>query len=156
MWRVQSNIPHNLWPRSAMFYNTSLHFLYIFTLEIFVHNHTVLSCNFLTVNIVNKEAALNFVWLAISTAGAANRNPEGVSSNNLCLPLEFVSNHENIPCGINPSKHVARVVVVIMTEALGESFSLDEIRNKCDWECGCSSCLRGKAKGEIFDRAKAG
>jgi hypothetical protein len=89
--------------------------------------------NFLNVNIVNKEAALNLVWLAISTAGAANRNPEGVSSNNLCLPLEFVSNHENISRGINPSKHVARVVVVIMTEALGESFSLDEIRNKCDW-----------------------
>jgi hypothetical protein len=45
-----------------------------------------------------------------------------------------------------------------MTEALGlgESFSLDEIRNKCDWESGCSSCLRGKAKGEIFYRAKAG
>jgi hypothetical protein len=34
----------------------------------------------------------------------------------------------------NPSKHVASLVVVIMTEALGlgESFSLDEIRNKCD------------------------
>ena len=43
-----------------------------------------------------------------------------------------MSNHENSSCGINPSKHVARVVVVIMTEALGESFSLDEIRNKCD------------------------
>ena len=28
------------------------------------------------------------------------------------------------------SKQVASVVVVIMTEALGESFSLDEIRNK--------------------------
>jgi hypothetical protein len=51
------------------------------------------------------------------------------SSNNLCLPLEFVSNHENSPCGINPSKHVARVVVVIyMTEAIGESFSLDEFK----------------------------
>jgi hypothetical protein len=43
-----------------------------------------------------------------------------------------------------------------MTEALGESFSLDEIRNKCDRESGRSSGLRGKAKGEIFDRAKAG
>ena len=42
--------------------------------------------------------------------------------------MEFVSNHENISCVINPSKHVARVVVVIMTEALGESFSLDEIQ----------------------------
>jgi hypothetical protein len=41
-----------------------------------------------------------------------------------------VSNHENSSCGITPSKHVARVVVVIMTEALGESFSafsLDEL-----------------------------
>jgi hypothetical protein len=28
--------------------------------------------------------------------------------------------------------HVASVVVVIMKEVLGESFSLDEIRNKCD------------------------
>ena len=43
-----------------------------------------------------------------------------------------MSNKEISSCGINPSKHVARVVVVIMTEALGESFSLDEIRNKCD------------------------
>jgi hypothetical protein len=42
--------------------------------------------------------------------------------------LDFVSNHENSSCGINPSKHVARVVVVIMTEALGESFSLDEFK----------------------------
>jgi hypothetical protein len=42
-----------------MFDNTSLHFLYISTLEIFVHNNTILYCNFLTVNIVNKEAALN-------------------------------------------------------------------------------------------------
>jgi hypothetical protein len=99
IWRVQSNIPHNLWPRSAMFHNTSLHFLYISTLEIFVHNNTILYCNCLTVNIVNKVIkrllALNHVWLAISTAGAANRNPEGVSSNNLCLPLEFVSHHGN-------------------------------------------------------------
>jgi hypothetical protein len=39
-----------------------------------------------------------------------------------------VSNHENSSCGINPSKHVARVVVVIMTDALGESFSLDEFK----------------------------
>jgi hypothetical protein len=37
-----------------------------------------------------------------------------------------VSNHENSSCGITPSKHVARIVVVIMTEALGENFSLDE------------------------------
>ena len=37
-----------------------------------------------------------------------------------------MSNHENSSCGITPSKHVARVAVVIMTEALGESFSLDE------------------------------
>jgi hypothetical protein len=44
-----------------MFDNISLHFLYISTLEIFVHNNTVLSCNFLTVNIVNKEAALNLI-----------------------------------------------------------------------------------------------
>ena len=63
--------------------------------------------------------------------------------------------------GINPSKHVASVVVVIMTEALGESFSLDEIRNKCDLRMWLpflaqASCLRGKAKGEICDRAKAG
>jgi hypothetical protein len=35
-----------------------------------------------------------------------------------------VSNHENSSCGINPSKHVARVVVVIITEALGEVFRL--------------------------------
>jgi hypothetical protein len=41
--------------------NTSLHFLYISTLEIFVHNNTILYCNCLTVNIVNKEAALNLV-----------------------------------------------------------------------------------------------
>jgi hypothetical protein len=43
---------------------------------------------------------------------------------------EFVSNdsinHENSSCSITPSKHVARVVVAIMTEALEESFSLDE------------------------------
>ena len=37
-----------------MFDNTSLHFFYISTLEIFVHNNTILYCNFLTVNIVNK------------------------------------------------------------------------------------------------------
>jgi hypothetical protein len=44
--------------------------------------------------------------------------------------LEFESdesiNHENSSCGITLSKHVARVVVAIMTEALEESFSLDE------------------------------
>ena len=44
-----------------MFDNISLHFLYISTLEIFVHNNTILYCNFLTVNIVNKEAASNLV-----------------------------------------------------------------------------------------------
>ena len=44
-----------------MFDNTSLYFLYISTLEIFVHNDTILYCNCLTVNIVNKEAALNLV-----------------------------------------------------------------------------------------------
>jgi hypothetical protein len=44
-----------------MFDNTSLHFLYISALEIFVHNNTILYCNCLTVNIVNKEAALNLV-----------------------------------------------------------------------------------------------
>jgi hypothetical protein len=63
-------------------------------------------------------------------AEAANRNPEGsiyVNSNNLCLPVEFVSNHENNSCGITPSKHVANVVVAIMTEVLEESFSLDEV-----------------------------
>lgn len=52
----------------------------------------------------------------------------------LCLPLEvnafgsviYVSNHENIPCGITFSKHVARVIVAVMAEAPEESFSLDE------------------------------
>ena len=37
-----------------------------------------------------------------------------------------MSHPENILCGITPSKYVARVVVVNMTEALGESFWLDE------------------------------
>ena len=44
-------------------------------------------------------------------AGAVNR--KGVTgSNNLCLPLEFVSNHETSSCRITPSNPVARVVVV--------------------------------------------
>jgi hypothetical protein len=55
-----------------MFDNTLLHFLYIYTLEILVHNNTILYCNFLNLNILNKEAALNRVWLDISTARAAN------------------------------------------------------------------------------------
>jgi hypothetical protein len=37
-----------------MFDNISLHFLYISTLEIIVHNNTILYCKCLTVNIVNK------------------------------------------------------------------------------------------------------
>ena len=58
--------------------------------------------------------------------------------------------------GINPSKHVASVVVVIMKEALGESFSLREIRTSViDNVAAVPSCLRGKAKGEICDPAKA-
>jgi hypothetical protein len=44
-----------------MFDNTLLHFLYIYTLEILVHNNTILYCNFLNLNILNKEAALNRV-----------------------------------------------------------------------------------------------
>jgi hypothetical protein len=67
-----------------------------------------------------------------------------------------VSNHENSSCGITPSKHVARVVVVIMREALGESFSLDKFKTSVIDNVACSSCLCGKAKGKIFDRAKAG
>ena len=35
-------------------------------------------------------------------------------------------NHENSSCGITPWKHVGRVVVAIMTEALEERFFLDK------------------------------
>ena len=46
---------------------------------------------------INLQQVVDFLnfYACISTPGAANRNPEGVSSNNLCLPLEFVSHHEN-------------------------------------------------------------
>ena len=47
-------------------------------------------------------------------------------SSNIKFVFTFMSNHENSSCGITPSKHVARVLVVIMTEALEERFSLDE------------------------------
>jgi hypothetical protein len=44
-----------------------------------------------------------------------------------------------------------------MTEVLGESFLLDEIRNKCDENVAAVPVfVGGKAKGKIFDRAKAG
>jgi hypothetical protein len=81
-----------------------------------------------------------------STAGSANRNPKGVSSNNLCLPLLW-------------SLFLILKVVAIMTEfeVLEESFSLDEFESSVIVRlvrCGYSSCLRGKANGEIFDRAK--
>jgi hypothetical protein len=64
--------------------------------------------------------------------------------------LEFVSNdsinHENSSCAIIPSKHVAKVVVAIMTEALEESFSLDEFETSVieNVTAECSSYLRGK------------
>jgi hypothetical protein len=65
-----------------------------------------------------------------SVAGAVNRNPEGVTgSNNLCLPLEFVSNNENSSCRIIPSNPVARVVVAI-TEVLEKSFSLHDQKSR--------------------------
>ena len=52
----------------------------------------------------------------------------------MCLHLEVndfgrvtnVSKHENISCFISPSKHVTRVIVAVMAEALEGSLSLDE------------------------------
>jgi hypothetical protein len=80
-----------------------------------------------------------------------NRNPEGVSLNNLCLPLEFVSNHENSSCGITPSKHVARVVVVIMTEALlGESFWLDEFETSVIENVAAVSVFMAKPRAKFL------
>jgi hypothetical protein len=57
------------------------------------------------------------------------------------------------------SKHVARVVVAIMTEALEESFSLDEFETSVIENVAAVPIFvatSGKAKGEIVDRAKAG
>ena len=59
------------------------------------------------------------------------RNTE---NQNMCLHLEVndfgrvtnVSKHENISCFISPSKHVTRVIVAVMAEALEGSLSLDE------------------------------
>jgi hypothetical protein len=64
--------------------------------------------------------------------------------------VNCVYNHENSSCGFTPSKYVARVVVVIMTEALGESFWLNEFETGVIENVAAVPCLHGKAKAKFF------
>jgi hypothetical protein len=52
-----------------------------------------------------------------------------------------------LPWGICSSKHIARVIVAVMAEALGESFSLEELETIC-------SCRRLRQLLSSIERAK--
>jgi hypothetical protein len=79
-----------------MFDNTSLHFLYISTLEIFVHNNTILYCNCLTVNIVNKRGRFEpCVTCYINSWGGEPKSRRSEFESFVFTFGEFVSHHEN-------------------------------------------------------------
>ena len=83
---------------------------------------------------MNKKAALNLVW-SIWRSGQ-NWSSETPKIIKYLFTLEVndfgrvtnVSKHENIFCFISPSKHVTRLIVAVMAEALEGSLSLDKFK----------------------------